>query len=115
MSGNGFETDDGISVTQAELRAVRVANRPITVYRYNDCDRDLDTTGVEEQQGMHAINIHRASRVRASTRMAKWSAGWQVMQDPDHFDFFMTLCERGALKFGNSFSYTLLESEDFPV
>ena len=35
------------------------------------------------------------------------------MQDPDHFDFFMTLCQRGANKFGNSFTYTLLESEDF--
>ncbi len=85
----------------------------ITVYRDNNRDAELDTTGNDEQAGLHAINIHRASRVRASTRVDKWSAGCQVLQDPDHFDFFMTLCKRGAEKFGNSFTYTLLESGDF--
>ncbi len=74
----------------------------ITVYRDNNKDEELDTTGVEEHQGLHAVNIHRANRLRASTRVEKWSAGCQVMQDPDHFDFFVTLCERGAKKFGNS-------------
>lgn len=86
---------------------------PITVYRDNDQDEELDTTGADEDLGLHAVNIHRANRERASTRVEKWSAGCQVMQDPDHFDFFMALCERGKNKFGNSFTYTLLESEDF--
>jgi hypothetical protein len=86
---------------------------PITVFRDNNRDSELDVTGVDEQQGLHAVNIHRASRVRASTRVDKWSAGCQVVQDPDHFDFLMTLCDRGAKKFGNSFTYTLLESDDF--
>jgi hypothetical protein len=84
----------------------------ITVYRDNDMDRDLDFD-VTEDSGMHAVNIHRASRQRASTRVDKWSAGCQVIQDPDHFDFLMALCDRGAAKFGNSFTYTLLESGDF--
>ena len=86
---------------------------PITVYRDNNKDDELDTTGSDEDEGLHAVNIHRANRERASTRVEKWSAGCQVMQDPDHFDFFMTLCERGSAKFGNSFTYTLLESRDF--
>ena len=85
----------------------------ITVYRDDNRDTELDTTGATEQ-GISAINIHRANRVRASTRVEKWSAGCQVMQDPDHFDFFMTLCDRAAQKFGNSFTYTLLDSEDLP-
>jgi len=85
----------------------------VTVYRDNDKNEELDTTGNEEHEGLHAINIHRANRIRASTRVDRWSAGCQVMQDPDHFDFFMTLCSRGAEKFGNSFTYSLLESEDF--
>ena len=88
---------------------------PITVYRDNNKDDELDTTGNDEDEGLHAVNIHRANRVRASTRVDRWSAGCQVMQDPDHFDFFMTLCSRGADKFGNSFTYTLLESEDFDL
>jgi hypothetical protein len=86
---------------------------PVTVYRDNNKDSVLDTSGVDEDTGMHAVNIHRASRERVSTRVDKWSAGCQVVQDADHFDFLTTLCERGANKFGNSFTYTLLESDDF--
>ncbi len=86
---------------------------PVTVYRDKNKDSELDTAGNEADTGLHAVNIHRANRERASTRVEKWSAGCQVMQDPDHFDFFMTLCDRGKEKFGNSFTYTLLESEDF--
>lgn len=86
---------------------------PITVYRDNDMDAELDTTGTDEDSGLHAVNIHRANRVRASTLVEKWSAGCQVVQDPDHFDFLMRLCDRGKDKFGNSFTYTLLESKDF--
>ena len=85
----------------------------ITVYRDDNRDTELDTTGATEQ-GINAINIHRANRIRASTRVDRWSAGCQVVQDPDHFDFFMTLCDRAAQKFGNSFTYTLLNSEDIP-
>ncbi|MCP4472026.1 MAG: hypothetical protein GY815_15350 [Gammaproteobacteria bacterium] len=85
----------------------------ITVYRDNNRDDELDTTGNFEDDGINAINLHRASRVRASTLVDKWNAGCQVVQAPDHFDFLVTLCERGAVKFGNSFTYSLLESEDF--
>jgi hypothetical protein len=85
----------------------------ITVFRDDNMDDELNVDGVEEHSGLHAINIHRASRQRASTQVDKWSAGCQVMQDPDHFDFFMTICDRGALKFGNDFTYTLLDSDDF--
>lgn len=85
----------------------------ITVYRDNNKNDELNTIGTAEHAGLHAVNIHRANRIRASTQVDKWSAGCQVMQDPNHFDFFMTLCSRGADKFGNSFTYTLLESDDF--
>lgn len=88
---------------------------PITVYRDNNTDDELNTIGTDEDTGMHAVNVHRANRIRASTRVEKWSAGCQVVQDPDHFDFFMTLCDRGKDKFGNSFTYTLLESRDFKL
>ena len=48
----------------------------ITVYRDANGDAELDTTGATEQ-GINAINIHRANRIRASTRVEKWSAGCQ--------------------------------------
>lgn len=85
----------------------------ITVWRDNNRDQTLDTTGVDESQGIFGINIHRANAHSPSVQVDKWSAGCQVLQDPDHFDFFMKLCERAESKYGNSFSYTLLEENDF--
>lgn len=85
----------------------------ITVYRDSNKDKELDTLGSNEDEGLHEINIHRANRYRASMRVDKWSAGCQVIQDPDHFDFIMTLCVRGAENFGNLFTYTLLDIDEF--
>ena len=68
--------------------------------------------GTEEHSGIHALNIHRANSHRASTVVGKWSAGCQVFQDPDHFLFLLSLCEKGKERFGNSFTYTLLEEGD---
>lgn len=87
--------------------------KPMTVYRDANRDTVLDTTGMEEDTGMFGINIHHANAFRPSILVDKWSAGCQVYQDPDHFAFFMTLCERARKKFGNSFTYTLLRVEDF--
>lgn len=88
-------------------------NGAITVYRDANKDEIIDTTGVEEDTGIHAINIHRANAHRPSIQVGKWSAGCQVLQDPDHFSFLLTLCERGSEKFSNSFTYTLLAESDF--
>ncbi len=84
---------------------------PITVWRDNDKDAELDWD-VGEETGVYAINIHRSGQLSASRRVDKWSAGCQVFQDPDHFKFFLSLCDRAKLNFGNSFTYTLLEEAD---
>lgn len=85
----------------------------ITVYRDANMDNTLNTTGTKEESGINAINIHRANAFRPSTVVGKWSAGCQVFQDPDQFAFFLALCERAKEKYGNAFSYTLLEESDF--
>lgn len=86
---------------------------PCTVYRDANLDAFLDTKGIKQDTGLFGINCHRSNAGRASTRVDKWSAGCQVLQDPDHFVFLMALCDRAAGKFGNSFTYTLLTHEDF--
>ena len=88
-------------------------NKPATVYRDADRDNFLDVANQDEQSGMFGINCHRSNSARASLRVDRWSAGCQVFQDPDHFAFLLKLCERGAVKFGNSFTYTLLAENDF--
>ena len=85
----------------------------VTVYRDANRDKFLNTNGVEEQNGLFGVNIHRSNAYRPSLKVGKWSAGCQVLQDPDHFAFLLMLCERAKPKFGNSFSYTLLTEEDF--
>ncbi len=87
--------------------------KPVTVYRDANRDEILDTSGMEEETGMFGINIHHANAFRPSMVVGKWSAGCQVFQDPNHFSFLLTLCERGHEKFGNSFTYTLLQEDDF--
>ena len=86
---------------------------PVTVYRDSDMDDELDTTGVPEDTGIHALNIHKASAVYPSETVGKWSAGCQVFQDSHHFEFFMTLCDKAKDIYGNEFTYTLIEEADF--
>lgn len=85
----------------------------ITVFRDANKDATIDTAGVEEDTGLHAVNIHRANAHRPSIQVGRWSAGCQVVQDPDQFAFLLMLCDRAKEKFGNNFTYTLLEEEDF--
>ncbi|SCY45169.1 hypothetical protein [Desulfoluna spongiiphila] len=85
----------------------------LTVWRDADRDRVLDTgPDVYKETGHFGCNIHRASFHLLSSRVDKWSAGCQVIQDPTHFMFFMKLCEMAAASFGNSFTYTLLLEDE---
>lgn len=82
-----------------------VQKKPITVYR----ERTVTLEGNEPKEtGMFGINIHRASSIKASTVVDKWSAGCQVFADPVQFADFMSTCSYAAKFWGNSFTYTLL-------
>ena len=89
--------------------------KQVSVYRDPDRDSDLDIQDAVSDTGFFGINIHRANESRASVQVDRWSAGCQVLQDPDHFAFLMQLCERQRQKFqsGDAFTYTLLEQLDF--
>ena len=87
----------------------------LTVYRDANRDNVLDTVGMPEETGVFAINIHRANELRPSVQVDKWSAGCQVVRDPDQFQFLLTLCDRAAELYGDFFTYTLLTEEDFGV
>ncbi len=83
----------------------------MTVYRDADRDDQVDPDG-ETQSGVFGINIHRANPERPSGQVDRWSAGCQVIQDPDHFDFIMVLAKRAMERWGNSLTYTLLTAEE---
>jgi len=65
-------------------------------------------------EGIYGINIHRAtSRVGGeSVQVDKWSAGCQVMANNSEFKTFMEIINKAAKIWGNSFTYTLINSDD---
>jgi len=64
--------------------------------------------------GFFGINIHRATAKTGgkSTRVDRWSAGCQVIASNEDFAVFMKICRKARDLWGNSFTYTLLESKD---
>jgi hypothetical protein len=86
--------------------------KPVTVYRDNDQNNTYDYDNATT--GIYGINIHRATAKTGgkSTRVDKWSAGCQVIARNSDFNEFMDICRKARGIHGNSFSYTLLVSND---
>jgi len=84
----------------------------MAVYRDNSHDSEIDFDGSSVETGFFGINLHRANKNRSSLRVDKWSAGCQVLANPEDFDFVMKLVDESAKKYGDKFSYTLLEEDD---
>jgi hypothetical protein len=89
--------------------------KPVKVYRDNNLDETYDYDEDTVDEGIHYINIHRATRHKdkKSSRIDRWSAGCQVIASYNDFAEFMDVCYKARDKWGNSFTYTLLESKDF--
>ena len=64
--------------------------------------------------GVFGINIHRATALegKTSTYVNKWSAGCQVIASNDDWMEFLSICQEAREHWGNSFSYTLIESKN---
>ena len=90
-----------------------LCQRKGTVKTYRDSNKDdivdLDVQSITE--GMYGINIHKAGT--DSTQVNKWSAGCQVFSHSDDFDEFMSICYAAREKWGNSFTYTLIDEPEF--
>jgi hypothetical protein len=84
-------------------------NAPLTVYRDGDRNAFLELDETKLVTGMHHINLHRANAARPSTQVDRWSAGCQVIADPEHFEQLMKMAQAN----GGPFTYTLLDEDDF--
>ena len=87
---------------------------PVKVYRDDNRDSKYDLLEENVQEGIFGINIHRATSRSGgtSTRIDKWSAGCQVIANNDDWHEFLDICQTAREIWGNSFTYTLLESKD---
>lgn len=85
---------------------------PVTVIRDNDRN-DLLNFFADTQTGYFGINIHRASRGKNNTNViGPDSAGCQVFRDEADFNEMMRLAQVSKAKYGNKFTYTLIDEID---
>ena len=98
-----------IGLHRGKYTALR-QKKPMKVYR--DKNKDLIYDEDVIQQGIFGINIHRSNAKTESTLVDNWSHGCQVFKKADDFEDFMAICEAAAKIWGNSFTYTLINSND---
>ena len=84
--------------------------KPVSVYR--DANKDLTYDLKNIDIGLFGINIHRSNPYGTSATVDNWSAGCQVFANSSDFAEFMALCNKQKAKYGNSFTYTLLDEKD---
>ena len=101
-----------IGLHQGKYEALR-QQKPVKVYRDNNKDGQYDMIEENVHEGIFGINIHKAGKfVNGSTQIDKWSAGCQVFSKESDFNEFMDVCRKARDIWGNSFTYTLIESND---
>jgi len=81
----------------------------VRVFRDANKDEIIDLLPHTTEYGDFGINIHKAGWF--SKWVGKWSAGCQVFQSSRDFNQFMTIMYMAKEKWGNKFTYTLLEQE----
>ena len=113
LKPNQYRGSHKIGLHQGKYEALRQA-KPVQVYRDNNLDECYDLNEENLQEGIFGINIHRATKWegKKSTQIDKWSAGCQVIAANDDFRLFMEICNKAKDVWGNSFTYTLIESDD---
>jgi hypothetical protein len=77
---------------------------------YRDANRDMKYDENKIEEGIFGINIHHAGA--DSTYVNDWSMGCQVFKKTKDFEEFMKICRKARDTHGNSFTYTLIESND---
>ena len=113
LKPNQYRGSHKIGLHQGKYEALR-QQKPLEVYRDDNQDGIYDCLEEDVENGIFGINIHRATAKTGgkSTRIDKWSAGCQVIASNDDFAVFMKICNQAKDLWGNSFTYTLIESKD---
>lgn len=87
--------------------------KPVAVYR--DSNKDMMYDYNKTDKGLFGINIHRSNPYGTSATIDNWSAGCQVFANSKDFAEFMELCNEQRKRYGNSFTYTLLDEKDLNI
>lgn len=96
-----------IGLHQGKYEALKQFKK-VKVYR--DSNRDLVYNESKVQEGIFGINIHKAGI--DSSEVNNWSEGCTVFKRAKDFEEFMSICRKAKQIHGNSFTYTLMETND---
>jgi len=93
---------------QGKYEALRQVNN-LKVFRDANKDMMFDENIIQEGN-FFGINIHKAGV--DSTNVENWSEGCQVFKKASDFEEFMAIARKSKAVHGNSFTYTLINSND---
>jgi len=82
---------------------------PFKVWRDADQDGQLDHDG-KTYTDVTGLNMHTTSFINEIDKVGAYSAGCQVRQKKEDHKVIMEILKRSAALYGNSFTYTLIES-----
>lgn len=102
-----YRGSHAIGLHQGKYEALKQAKN-VKVYR--DANKDMTYDESKIQEGVFGINIHKAGA--DSNYVENWSEGCQVFKKSADFDEFMVIVKKAAALHGNSFTYTLLNSNE---
>ena len=84
----------------------------VKVFRDADKDHEHDRDHGTIDEGMFGINLHRSRSTGDTELVGAYSAGCQVFKNANDFKDFMKIVQKSADKFGNAFTYTLINEGD---
>ena len=102
-----YRGSHALGLHQGKYEALRQV-KLVKVYRDKNKDLTFDETKTDE--GLFGINIHKAGQ--DSTWVENWSEGCLVFKRVKDFDEFMKIVKKSAKIHGNSFTLTLINSND---
>lgn len=103
-----YPNSHALGLHRGQYKALVQAN-PISIMRDYDRNAVLDFYNGKKETGKYGINIHRANKTGTTISVDKNSAGCQVFANAKDFETFLKLCEQHKSRFGNLFTYTLLD------
>lgn len=107
-----YKNSHKLGLHRGQYKAL-VQQNPVTVIRDYDRNAVLDFYNGKEDKGLFGINIHRASSSGTTKYIDKYSAGCQVFSNADDFQKFLQLAEASKDKYGNNFTYTLIDERAY--
>jgi hypothetical protein len=101
-----------IGLHRGKYEALVQTGAKVDVIRDNDRDSYINYLA-PIKSGYFGINIHRATRGKQDVAVIdKDSAGCQVFQNEDDYNKMMQLARIHKNKYGNNFTYTLIDERD---